>query len=203
MPKKLELTGKRFGSRVVIRESGRSPAGRVLWLVRCDCGNEQVLGSGFRNSPTCKKCENKRFTEQAKQLRPSVQQEYKSTYRSWIAARNRCNNPSHHAYDRYGGRGIKFCERWDDFMLFLKDMGERPDGMSLDRIDNDGNYEPGNCRWATRGQQGSNKRNNVTLTHNGKTQTISQWSRETGIKFITIWARIQSGWSDSDCLKQP
>lgn len=85
------------------------------------------------------------------------------TYSSWAGMKDRCTNQNHKSYNNYGGRGIKVCERWMDFRNFLKDMGERPEGMSIDRIDVNGDYEPGNCRWATAKQQSSNKRNSTSL----------------------------------------
>jgi hypothetical protein len=124
---------------------------------------------------------------------------------SWLSAKQRCLNPNDRAYSRYGGRGIKFSERWMVFLAFYEDMGPRPLGMELDRIDNNGNYEPGNCRWATPQQQANNRRSNRWITFNGKTQTVMQWSRETGIKRTTIEQRLDScGYSVQKALtKRP
>lgn len=85
------------------------------------------------------------------------------TYQTWVAMKVRCNNPKHPFYKHYGGRGITYDPRWDDFAVFLADMGERPDGKSLDRIDNDGNYELTNCRWATQSEQAKNRRSKGTI----------------------------------------
>ena len=119
------------------------------------------------------------------------------TYRSWAAMIQRCTNPKKDTFHHYGGRGIIVCERWlNSFEDFLHDMGIRPDGMTMDRIDVNGNYEPENCRWATKQEQGANCRNSVFLTHNGKTLTLAQWGRELKIHKRTIWARINDyGWS--------
>jgi hypothetical protein len=118
-------------------------------------------------------------------------------YRAWKSMRARCENQRNPAFARYGGRGILVCERWHGehgFENFLADVGPRPSPEhSIERIDNDGNYEPGNCRWATRVEQGSNKRNNATLTVNGETATISEWSRRTGIGRTTIRERLRVG----------
>jgi hypothetical protein len=109
--------------------------------------------------------------------------------------RQRCSNPNTDRYEHYGGRGIAICERWQSFEDFYADMGPRPSPKhSIDRIDVDGDYEPGNCRWATPAEQARNKRSNLMLTHDGRTQTITEWARETRIPLMTISRRLKSGW---------
>lgn len=108
----------------------------------------------------------------------------------------RCTQPQTHQYQNYGGRGIQVCERWLNFEHFLVDMGLRPEGRSIDRINNDGNYEPGNCRWATNAEQQSNKRNNRNLTFNGETHTLDEWARVSGVHRSTLRARLDRyGWN--------
>jgi hypothetical protein len=109
--------------------------------------------------------------------------------------RQRCGNPRHPAWDDYGGRGIKVCDRWDRFENFLADMGERPAGTSLERIDNSRGYEPGNCRWATRTDQNRNTRASHNLTYDGQERSIAEWSEVTGIPYRTIMSRLRYGWS--------
>lgn len=116
-------------------------------------------------------------------------------YRSWKNMRQRCRNPRIPNYKDYGGRGIFVCERWRNFQLFYKDMGDPPKGYSIDRIDNNGNYEPGNCRWASRKTQGLNKRTNRSTTFSGRTQTLSQWAAELKIDQSKIAYRLNMGWS--------
>lgn len=118
-----------------------------------------------------------------------------STYSAWATMRTRCLNPKRAKWYRYGGRGIKICKRWERFENFLSDMGERPNGKTLDRIDNDGDYKPSNCKWSTPKEQSSNTKRNRFVTHNGKTQHISDWAREIGLKQSTLARRISSGWS--------
>ncbi len=113
----------------------------------------------------------------------------------------RCTNPRATYYRHYGGRGIGVCERWLSIEAFIEDMGERPLGTSLDRIDNDRAYEPSNCRWATPKVQANNRRNNRHLTSNGKTMTLSQWSDLIGLSKQAIRGRIALGWNISDALK--
>lgn len=111
-------------------------------------------------------------------------------YNIWSSMLGRCLNENNPRYSFYGGRGIKVCKRWQSFTNFLADIGERPTGMSLDRINNDKGYSPSNCRWATRVQQMNNRRSCHNLTFNGMTMTIAQWARHTGIKRATIKSRI-------------
>lgn len=114
---------------------------------------------------------------------------------------HRCQNPNAKDFKNYGERGIKVCERWSaSFAAFLEDMGEKPDGLTLERKENSGNYEPGNCRWATRGDQNNNTRVNRLLTFNGKTLTAAQWGRRLGISPHTIRQRLQRGASDAEAL---
>ena len=116
------------------------------------------------------------------------------TYRVWVAMRTRCNNPNHTLYERYGGRGIKVCDRWNNsFVNFLSDMGERPEEMSIERIDNDKGYCPSNCKWATAREQQNNTSNNVVVSYKNQTHTLAEWSRILGIKHQTIRTRYRRG----------
>jgi hypothetical protein len=113
---------------------------------------------------------------------------------------NRCKNTSQKAFPRYGGRGIVVCDRWTKFENFYADMGERPIGHTLDRIDNDLGYEPGNCRWATVSEQNRNKRSNHVIEYNGEKLCISEWARRVGIDGKTIRRRLDVGWSVEKAL---
>ena len=120
-------------------------------------------------------------------------------YRTWEKMRERCNNPNSISYARYGGKGVKVCARWDEFLHFIEDMGERPDGHTLDRINGDEDYCPENCRWATHKEQAANRKQAVTarlITAYGKTMTLSEWSRHTGVPISTIFNRLNRGWPD-------
>jgi lambda repressor-like predicted transcriptional regulator len=117
--------------------------------------------------------------------------------------RQRVGNPKHTAYANYGARGIQICARWKSFAAFLQDLGPRPPGTSLDRIDNDLGYFKENCRWATRKEQQNNQRACVYLTHEGHTQTLAQWAREVGLPRQTIDDRLKRGYSMEDALRPP
>lgn len=126
-------------------------------------------------------------------------------YGIWKAIRHRCENPKAAGYHRYGGRGICVCKRWHNFTLFFADMGPRPSPKhSLDRYpDQNGNYEPGNCRWATRFEQQRNMRNNRLLTFNGETLCLSAWAERVGIHRTTLQYRMLLGWSAERVLTAP
>lgn len=115
-------------------------------------------------------------------------------YAVWQAAKQRCINPKDPAYGRYGARGIYVCERWDSFENFIADMGDRPLGATLDRIDNNGPYSPENCRWASRKEQSNNREANVKITHNGVTLTAMQWSEKIGLHINTLLQRYHANW---------
>ena len=125
------------------------------------------------------------------------------TYRSWLNMRGRCKNPKDPFWPNYGGRGIAVCKDWDDFATFLADMGERPQGATLDRVDNDKSYGPENCRWATATEQANNRSDNTYLSKDGTRRTIAQWSARTGLPGPTIRARLKRGWSVERALTAP
>lgn len=125
-------------------------------------------------------------------------------HRTWANMIQRCTNPNNTHFSEYGGRGITVCERWRSFPNFLEDVGPKPSNLhTLERKDNDGNYCPENIRWATRLEQGQNRRDNHILEHNGLRLTVSEWSRRLGVSYVCILNRIQRGWSVSDAVTLP
>jgi hypothetical protein len=196
MPRAINLVGHRYGA-LVVQALGmpyHPPKGRCArtWVCKCDCGNHtSVVGRNLRNGHTTScGCRRVKHGEYVGSSLPSPEL---SSWRSMIA---RCSNPNSHAWSRYGGRGIRVCERWRaSFAAFLDDMGRRPSlEHSIDRIDNDGDYEPSNCRWATRTEQALNRRNNRRIDAAGQSLTAPEWSRLTGIHKDTILGRIERGW---------
>jgi hypothetical protein len=114
-------------------------------------------------------------------------------YWVWQAMLRRCHTPTNRDFKNYGARGIKVCDRWRLFALFLHDVGEAPEGMTLERINNDGDYEPDNCRWATRKEQARNFRRNVVVEFRDRTQTLIQWCEELGLRYHAVRQRYRAG----------
>lgn len=160
MSRLIDLCGQRFGRLHVCHRASQSDRGRAVWVCFCDCGRSvhvagHKLRSGHTQSCGCLQTEHSTRMGRSNRVHGHGSPgRHTPTYESWCAMRRRCNNHNAWEYGRYGGRGIDVCNRWDSFEKFLTDMGERPEGTTLDRYpDNDGNYEPGNCRWATPKQQ--------------------------------------------------
>jgi hypothetical protein len=197
-----DQSGRRFGRLVAVAlvEQDVSKENNHLWLFKCDCGNEkQARIKGVRSGKTSScGC----FFSEMMATRNTKHgfSNSSATYRSWKDMRQRCMNENSGDWARYGGRGISVCQEWDDFLVFLSDMGERPSGLTLDRIDVNGDYSKENCRWATAKTQANNKTSNKVLTMNGKTQTLQQWADQTGIKRETIAARLRIGMPEEKIL---
>ncbi|MDE1009657.1 MAG: hypothetical protein OSB38_28760 [Paraburkholderia fungorum] len=197
--------GSAFSRLTVIGEPFRTGKWNK-WGVRCkcECGAETVALCESLVSENTRSC-GCIHREGVAMLNRKHGRSKDSIYSIYLLMVKRCTDPKSHAYHHYGGRGIKVCERWlESFENFLQDMGERPEGKTLDRFpDVDGNYEPGNCRWATWTEQQNNKRDNHVLEVNGVRKTLSEWAAETGISPGTLWNRTQYGWTPHEIVTVP
>ena len=198
----VDIMGQTFHYLTAIKPVGSSKSG-VVWECRCKCGKTtkttaKNLRSGNTKSCGCLNSERVIARNKANATHGMTGT---PTWLVWDNMIQRCTNPNNKSYKEYGDRGITVCQAWrDEFSTFLKDMGPRPAGASIDRIDNNKGYEPGNCRWASSQEQANNRRNNITLTVGGITDTLANWSRKTGIGQKTIMYRIKNGWSDEQAL---
>lgn len=196
MPK-IDMTGQRFGRLTAITEAGHDQRRRTLWLCACSCGTETIVAGGDLRRGHTSSCGCLMREISAANGRASVIHGMYGTptYLSWQSMRARCLNPNAISYPRYGGRGITVDQRWAGFEQFYADMGVRPDGTSLDRLDSNGPYNPSNCRWATAKEQARNKRTNRLLTYRGVTLAACEWAERAGINRNTLYARLRKGWS--------
>ncbi len=197
-----DLTGKVFGKLTAVQRIGKRRY-ESLWLCKCECGNTSQVGIGALNSGNTKSCGCSHKESQLRNCRKhghSSQTKISPTYISWSEMKSRCNNPKHTGYERYGGRGITIFQSWMQFQNFLNDMGERPSGMTLERKDVNGNYDPDNCKWATKLEQANNTTTNKFITIKGRTKTIAEFSRESGIKAATLYYRVKQGWHEDKLL---
>lgn len=176
---------------------------------RCECGAIRVVSNaslkGKRPTKSCGCLQREKLKERAIHNNATARKQTVE-YATWKGIKSRTENPNLKNYHRYGGRGITMCDRWkNSFVAFLEDMGPRPSSeYSIDRFpNNDGNYEPGNCRWATSTEQSNNKSVSRHLVVNGVTKTPAEWSLETGISRMTIHSRIKRGWSDEEAVSRP
>lgn len=193
-----DLTGKQFGKWTVIAETVNHPSSKyVYWTCLCECGTTKSIRgtmlTGHR-SQSCSPCSKRNHG-----------MEGTPEYSSWHAMKQRCKNPNATTFPNYGGNDITICERWESFENFYADMGPKPSkSHTIDRYPNqNGNYEPNNCRWATPEEQARNRRSNRLVSFNGKTMCVASWSSETGINVKCLHMRLQAGWSVERALTEP
>lgn len=205
----IDLTGQRFG-RLVVEARAPNEGRGSAWACLCDCGKSSVVRSaslrgGLTASCGCLGIERRAAACKASNRRHghTVGGQSTKTYGTWQNMLRRCRDPQSTGFQYYGAKGISVCDRWTSFENFIEDMGEAPIGKSLDRIDPRGNYEPGNCRWATNKQQANNKTNNRRIEFDGLSLTLSEWSDRLRIPLKRVSARLTAGWSDEKALTTP
>lgn len=205
----IDLKGQVFGRLKVVEYVG-TVARSAVWRCVCECGNEISTKAKTLRSGETKSCGCLHREISARLCRDRLTKHGKTAggnsrvYRIWSNMVSRCTNPNFDAYPYYGGRGISVCDRWRLFENFLQDMGEPGPDESIDRIDPNGHYEPGNCRWVVRADQARNTRRNVFLELDGRRMTISQWANEPGAAPLkTIYARVAQGWDAKRAVFQP
>ncbi len=192
--------GFRYSRLVVIGYAGQTVGKKSRWLCRCDCGSEKIVSGANLQRGSVLSCGC--FGREAARLRLFTHGQTNSLeYKSWCGMKDRCTNSNSKDYPRYGGRGIKVCKRWLKFENFLADMGRKPTPKhSIEMVGNFGNYEPGNCKWATAAEQSNNRRSSRFLTYMDSTLTITQWASRVGIRKSTIRERLERGWGVAEAL---
>ena len=197
-----DFTGFRTGRLTAIESTARRSGNNVVWRCLCDCGRETFVHSGNLADGTTKSCgcwkRDRGFKHGATTHRTATPE-----YSAWAAMHRRCENPNNPRYKHYGARGIQVCERWKDFAPFLADMGPRPDGFTLERVDRTGNYDPANCQWASYAVQNRNTSRNRFLTWNGERMCLRDWCTQLGLPRHVFYRRLRAGWSIEQALRTP
>ncbi len=203
MPRIKDITSLKFGRLVAIKRHAKDRHGGVIWKCICKCGNYTygtcaILMSGHKRSCGCINREN---IKQLSKLCITHDLSKSDEYHAWQEIKKRIFNKKCKAYKNYGGRGIRMCKRWLKFENFYKDMGSKPSKKhSLDRIDNDGDYEPNNCHWATRHEQANNTRRTIKIKFNGKFKTIRELAEAIDVSAKSLWQRLDRGMTIQDAL---
>jgi hypothetical protein len=200
-----ERIGQKFNRLTFIETRPTDGRKAKRGLFRCECGTEKEaqLNAVFYGSTKSCGCMMKEYYESGTVRSHGDHRSLE--YKSWAMMKQRCYNPHETGFARYGGRGIAVCDWWaDSYENFLADMGRKPSpAHSLDRIDNDGDYEPGNCRWANRHEQQANRRTSRLLTYNGETMTMLQWAERLGMSWTSLANRAKRGMTDEQILTTP
>lgn len=192
------IAGNKYGRLTVLNNTKKTKKKDILWECMCDCGNKVWLSKGVLKSGNTRSCGClfKGVTAERNRnngvLGGDSSNEYAKLYNSWVGMKNRCDSPKNNHYKDYGGRGISVCKEWYDWLTFKEwalNNGWK-DGLTIDRVDVNGNYEPSNCRWVTMDVQANNKRNNKMITYQGKTQSLADWCRELNLEYFKIKARF-------------
>lgn len=199
MGKALDLSGLKKGMLSVLDRVENPLKNGTLWNVVCDCGVQRTMRGIVIQNPGTKSCGCIKKSVGADRNRTHGARNTRA-FSVWSSMRQRCTNQKFRYFADYGGRGIKVCDRWQVFAAFLADMGQPPEGSTLERVNNDGDYEPSNVRWASKKEQANNRRSSRWIQHAGKLQTLQQWADQTGIKRATIAFRLDSGWPPDRAL---
>lgn len=197
----IDLSGQKFGKLRANKLAGKTRTNQLLWECTCDCGNTTVTQGAHLRSGNTTSCGCHKRSVLPNRTTTHGQANKTATYRSWKAMRNRCNNPNSKDYHNYGGRGIAVCERWDRYENFLSDMGEKPDGFSIERKDVNGDYTPENCTWIPHREQSRNKQKATTYLYDGEALSLSQLSERVGVKAGTLHWRIKRHGYKPEILK--
>ena len=201
MPTAINIAGQKFGRLTVKHMAGIAANKERTWLCVCDCGNETIAKGYYLRKGVTKSCGCLQ-TETRIKHGHTLGKRDTPTYKSWENMMQRCTNPKHHHWHKYGGSGISVCDSWRTFANFLADMGERPQGTTLDRIEGSNGYSPDNCKWSSIKDQQRNRKTCKRITWNGKTQTMVEWAEELKIPYATLESRLRHGMTTEKAFTQ-
>lgn len=195
------MTGQRFGRLVVVCYTGSDKHHKSRWDCLCDCGKTINVETGALRSENTKSCGCSRLGN----VNVTHGKAKTRIYKTWANMKNRTGNPNTDDYSYYGERGITLCDEWQEFEVFYAwaIKSGYSGGLTIDRIDNNGNYTPQNCRWVNQKIQCNNRRSNNVITYNGETKTLGEWAEQFGLNRSTIYRRLNSGWSIEKVLETP
>ena len=201
---KNDLTSKQFGRLTVLSFQGRNKQYDSLWSCSCECGNSKVIRGGVLKNGHTRSCGclQKESTSMSRTTHGLIKENFK-LYKVWIGIKQRCNNPKSSSFNDYGGRGISICEKWEskfeDFHYWAISKGYK-EGLTIERVNPNGNYEPTNCIWIPKKEQSNNRTSSVVISYQGITENASYWSEKTKIPSNVITQRIRRGWSEEKTL---